>query len=46
MGGVVAALLGAGLGTVVAVGGVTTYQAVSTDTTQQVDPNNVGYADE
>jgi hypothetical protein len=46
MGAVISTVVGAVLGAVVVVGGVTTYQAMSIEDTQQVDPGAVGYADE
>jgi hypothetical protein len=46
MGALISTLAGGIFGVVLVVGGTTTYQAATTDTTQQVDPDSVGYADE
>lgn len=46
MGGIIAALVGAGAGAILVVGGVATYQSATVSDTQKTDPSAVGYADE
>ncbi|MGH3507765.1 MAG: hypothetical protein ACRDO2_11230 [Nocardioidaceae bacterium] len=46
MGGLIAGLVGAGLGAAVVFGGVTTYNNMSTSDVQKTNPSSVPYADE
>ena len=46
MGALISTVVGVVGGAVLVFGGVATYQAMSIEETQQVDPGAVGYADE